>query len=273
MGNMYLHRRRSDASQRKEAPAPVKGAARSDAALPGALTSGRRVDLPERMREKMENAFGADLSAVKLYESESVGKAGAKAITQGTNISFAPGLLDFSSYGGQALLGHELSHVISQARGEARASGLPENASLEARADREGAMAAAGQQVYGGPVTRARSGAAPSALSAGTMQARRDVDRAERIGSSMLLDRDLQKLYENSEKNRISSFRRRMNAGLKTRWSLETRASSKRSESGGKLPRTGWPSTGKRWDKVRTTRCWIMRPPSVFPRRKRGFMT
>ncbi len=185
MGNMYLHRRRSDASQRKEAPAPVKGAARSDAALPGALTSGRRVDLPERMREKMENAFGADLSAVKLYESESVGKAGAKAITQGTNISFAPGLLDFSSYGGQALLGHELSHVISQARGEARGSGLLENASLEARADREGAMAAAGQRIAMPAAALSSVTAAPAA---GPMQAKHDKKKPEEIELEDLSD-------------------------------------------------------------------------------------
>ena len=34
---------------------------------------------------------------------------------------------------GQALLGHELSHVVSQARGEVRGSGLLENNSLESR--------------------------------------------------------------------------------------------------------------------------------------------
>jgi hypothetical protein len=46
---------------------------------------------------------------VKLYESQAVADAGARAVTQGSKIAFAPGMLDFTSYGGQALLGHELS--------------------------------------------------------------------------------------------------------------------------------------------------------------------
>ncbi len=126
---------------------PSLAALRSGAASPSDGQRGRRVDLPAAMRAKMENAFGADLSAVRLYESRTVADAGAKAVTQGTNIAFAPGMLDFSTRGGQALLGHELSHVVSQARGEARGHGFLNDSALEARADREGAMAAAGQQV------------------------------------------------------------------------------------------------------------------------------
>ncbi len=243
MSYTYDQRKRPRGAQNKEpeqtaAPGPGMEALISGTARPTAAQKGQPFDLDAAMKAKMENAFG-DLSAVKFYKSRAVGEAGAEAIAQGNEIAFAPGKADFSTKAGQERLGHELSHVMSQRSGQVRGSGFLNDSSLEARADREGAMAAAGQQVYGGPVTRALSGAAPSAFSAGTMQARRDVDRAERIGSSMLLDRDLQKLYENSEKNRIRSFRRRMNAGFKTRWSLETRASSKRSESGGKLPRTG----------------------------------
>ncbi|MBE6070107.1 MAG: DUF4157 domain-containing protein, partial [Clostridium lundense] len=95
----------------------------------------------------MENAFGADLSAVKLYESKAVADAGAKAISQGSRIAFAPGMLDFTSFGGQSLLGHEISHVVSQARGEVTGGGFLNDHALEARADREGAMAARGEQV------------------------------------------------------------------------------------------------------------------------------
>ena len=116
----------------------------------------------------MESAFGADLSAVKLYESDAVAEAGANAVTRGANIAFAPGMLDFTSYGGQALLGHELSHVVSQARGEVSGGGFLNDASLEARADREGAMAAAGQTVS--MPTAAMSGVSAAAAS-GPMQA------------------------------------------------------------------------------------------------------
>ena len=184
---------------RTAAPVPGMEALMSGRAAPTAAQKGQPFDLDAAMKAKMENAFG-DLSAVKFYKSRAVGDAGAEAIAQGNEIAFAPGKADFSTRSGQERLGHELSHVMSQRSGQVRGSGFLNDSSLEARADREGAMAAAGQQVYAGPVTHALSGAVPSAFSAGTMQARRDVDRAERIGSSMLLDRDLQKLYENSEK-------------------------------------------------------------------------
>ena len=140
---------RTETTASREAPpaGPSLDALRSGAANPTSQQMGHRVDLPDAMRSKMENAFGADLSAVKLYESPTVAEAGAKAFTRGSDIAFAPGLLDFSSFGGQALLGHEISHVVSQARGEVRGSGFLNDVGLEARADREGAMAAAGQTV------------------------------------------------------------------------------------------------------------------------------
>ena len=152
MNHTYANRKRTEKAALntvtpREEQGPSPDALRSGAAAPTTEQMGHRVDLPDAMREKMESAFGADLSAVKLYESEAVADAGANAITQGANVAFAPGMLDFTSYGGQALLGHELSHVVSQARGEVTGGGFLNDASLEARADREGAMAAAGEQV------------------------------------------------------------------------------------------------------------------------------
>ena len=107
----------------------------------------------------------------------SVADAGAEAVAQGSRIAFAPGKLDFASASGQALLGHELSHVVSQAREEVSGSGFLNDAALEARADREGAMAAAGEQVYAGPVTAALSSAAPAA---GPMQASKAVNKGKK---------------------------------------------------------------------------------------------
>lgn len=115
-----------------------------------AAASERRVDLPSAMRAKMEAAFGADFSNVRLYENPAVADAGANAVTSGSKISFAPGALDFTSFHGQALLGHELSHVVSQSLGESRGQGFLNDPGLEARADREGAMAAAGAVVSAG---------------------------------------------------------------------------------------------------------------------------
>ena len=141
-------------------------ALRFGAAKPTQTQMGHRVDLPDAIREKMEDAFGADLSAVRLYESQTVEDAGANAVAQGSSIAFAPGMLDFSSFGGQTLLGHEISHVVSQSRGEVKGSGFLNDPALEARADREGAMAAAGQ-----PIAVPASPVSVAAPSAGPMQA------------------------------------------------------------------------------------------------------
>lgn len=142
---------------------PSLEALRSGAASPTPEQKGHPVDLPDAMRAKMENAFGADLSSVKLYESKTVADAGAGAVTRGTDIAFAPGMLDFSSFGGQALLGHEISHVVSQSRGEARGSGFLSDHALEAKADREGALAAAGQTVAPPAASLSPIGASPAA--------------------------------------------------------------------------------------------------------------
>ncbi|MBQ6504265.1 MAG: DUF4157 domain-containing protein [Flexilinea sp.] len=128
---------------------------------------GHQVDMPVVMREKMEGAFGMDLSAVKLYENRAVGEAGAEAVAKGSNIAFAPGKLDFSSTRGQALLGHEISHVASQARGEVKGKGLVNDSALEARADREGLQAARGESVATAPLSNASAASA-----AGPMQAK-----------------------------------------------------------------------------------------------------
>ena len=172
MSYSYADRKRAESAvpqtEKRNGPGPSQDALRAGTVKPTAEQMGHRVDLPNAIREKMEGAFGADLSAVKLYESEAVADAGANAITQGANIAFAPGMLDFSSYGGQALLGHELSHVVSQARGEVTGGGFLNDHALEARADREGAMAASGQTVA--MPTAAMSGVS-AAAAAGPMQA------------------------------------------------------------------------------------------------------
>lgn len=147
----------------------------SGQAAPSVQNMGHQVDLPATIREKMENSFGADLSGVRLYESAAVSEAGAQAITRGSDIAFAPGKLDLTSSSGQALLGHELSHVVSQARGQVSGNGFLNDHALEARADREGALAAAGESVYSGSVTPLSASSVTSA--AGPMQAKKITDK------------------------------------------------------------------------------------------------
>ena len=202
MAYSYQRRKRPQGQQSTEperttAPGPGMDALMTGAARPTAAQKGTSFDLDAAMKAKMENAFG-DLSAVKLYRSQAVADAGAEAIAQGNEIAFAPGKTDFSTKAGQERLGHELSHVMSQRSGQVRGSGFLNNAALEARADREGAMAAAGQQVYAGPVSHTLSDAAPSPFMAGAMQARRggkrqaepfdaepsDSDNREKVGDA-----------------------------------------------------------------------------------------
>ena len=172
------------AQQETAASGPSLDALRAGAA-PSQAQMGHRVDLPDAIRAKMEESFGADLSAVKLYESQAVGDAGAEAITQGSSIAFAPGMLDFTSYGGQALLGHEISHVVSQQRGEVSGGGFLNDSMLEARADREGAMAAAGQQAAMPVSPLSAVSAAPAS---GPMQAKKNKGQKSKLGSRAELD-------------------------------------------------------------------------------------
>ena len=146
-------------------------ALRAGTAQPTADMLGHKVDLPGQMQAKMESAFGADLSGVQLYESQAVADAGAEAITQGNRIAFAPGQLDFTSMQGQALLG--MNSVTWSVRPAARfpGGGFLDDHALEARADREGFLAAQGQSVSGGVAAPLSSVSAASA--AGPMQAKK----------------------------------------------------------------------------------------------------
>ena len=68
MSYTYDKRRQgADASKKQKTPSPQPSldALRSGSAKPTSEQMGHRVDLPDAMREKMESAFGADLSTLK----------------------------------------------------------------------------------------------------------------------------------------------------------------------------------------------------------------
>ena len=258
MAYTYTSRKRAEnaAPQNEPLEASSLDALRSGAVKPTQEQMGHRVDLPDAMREKMENAFGADLSAVKLYESQAVDDAGANAVAQGSNIAFAPGMLDFTSYSGQALLGHEISHVVSQARGEVTGSGFLNDHALEARADREGAMAAAGQTVA---VPDAAMSPVSAASASGPMQAgkkeRREgnkkLDRLYRMRAYTTLGRDaplgVMPTNEDEEQQLLHSLsdyeldmlqQRAINSDLKTYKYNEKLKSNRNMSQGERLYRT-----------------------------------
>lgn len=106
--------------------------------------------MPEEVRAKMEAAFGAEFSSVRIHEGSHAEAVGAAAYTQGTDIHFAPGQYQPTSQRGQELLGHELTHVVQQSQGRARATtqasgvDINDDTLLEREADEMGARAARG---------------------------------------------------------------------------------------------------------------------------------
>lgn len=122
--------------------------------LRGAIGGGGS-PMPEAVQAKMEHAFGTDFSGVRVQESSAAPALGALAFTQGESIQFAPGQYRPESPAGQQLLGHELSHVVQQRAGRVQATtqsagvAVNDDTSLEAEADRHGALAAAGERVGG----------------------------------------------------------------------------------------------------------------------------
>lgn len=113
--------------------------------------------MPAPVQAKMEHAFGADFSAVRVHEGPQAEAMGALAYTQGTDIHFAPGQYAPGSQRGQELLGHELTHVVQQAQGrvstpaQGKGGVINEDPSLEREADQLGARAARGEQVSRSP--------------------------------------------------------------------------------------------------------------------------
>ncbi len=120
---------------------------------------------------KMERAFGQDFSKVRLFpDSRRAADMGAVAFTQGSDVHFSPGSWQPHSAAGQALLGHELAHVVQQRQGRVKPTGriggapLNDSPTLEQEADRMGARAAAGQHAI------ASSGLASADGGAGVVQ-------------------------------------------------------------------------------------------------------
>lgn len=105
-------------------------------------------EIPGSLRAKMERAFNTSFSDVKIHEGNHVGSLGAIAYTQGSHIHFAPGQFKPQTTSGEALLGHELAHVVQQRQGRVKPTGqvgglpLNDNPALEQEADRLGLKAA-----------------------------------------------------------------------------------------------------------------------------------
>ena len=133
--------------------------ARQDRRAPTAAPAAGRA-LPGAVRARMETAFGADFSDVRVREDDGTAALDAVAVTRGDEISFGPGMYDPTSPKGLEIIGHELAHVLQQRSGRVEGSGVTEVPALESEAHEAGRQAA-----RGGPVT------APAMADGGTAPA------------------------------------------------------------------------------------------------------
>jgi hypothetical protein len=87
-----------------------------EAAIRQARGSGQ--PLSDRVRQPMEQAFGADFSGVRVHEDAQSDQLNrllrARAFTTGKDIFFREGVYNPGSWGGQELIAHELTHVVQQ---------------------------------------------------------------------------------------------------------------------------------------------------------------
>lgn len=96
------------------------------AALPPSVQTAIQSDsgqtLDHASRTKMESAFGADFSTVRVHTSAQADDAArdinAKAFTTGQDIFFASGQHQPGTHEGDKLLAHELTHTIQQGSGK-----------------------------------------------------------------------------------------------------------------------------------------------------------
>lgn len=105
--------------------------------------------LPGGVRQGMEEAIGGDFSSVQFVpNSQKAVDVGALAFTQGKTVEFAPGQFKPDTTAGLELIGHELTHVDQQDKGNVEPTleigGMPVNddKSKEAEADDKGKAAA-----------------------------------------------------------------------------------------------------------------------------------
>ena len=109
-----------------------------------ASMTGHSDTLAPSIAAKMSRAFGMDLSSVQVSRSDKMKGTGMQGMAQGNKVVLSSDV-DLNTMEGQAVLGHELSHIRAQSRGIGMGnSGLYENASLEHQADVEGMRAARG---------------------------------------------------------------------------------------------------------------------------------
>ena len=109
---------------------------------------GHSQNLAPSIAAKMSRAFGMDLTGMQVYQSDAMKGTGMRGMAQGNKVVLSSDV-NLNTTAGQAVLGHEISHIHAQSQGVGMGhSGLYENAALEHQADTEGLLAAQGRSIY-----------------------------------------------------------------------------------------------------------------------------
>lgn len=169
--------------------------------------SGAGSAMPREVQHEMESAFATSFSDVRIHEDASADAMGARAYTRGRDIHFAPGEYQPATEAGQALLGHELAHVVQQSRGRVQATAqlrsvaVNDSPELEREADQAGLQAARGGRAGvtgGGPGGPASASTAPvqRAIKIGSSEAPVALDHAQEIAQRTDHDAMTEKLMQ-----------------------------------------------------------------------------
>ncbi|MCX6597669.1 MAG: DUF4157 domain-containing protein [Acidobacteria bacterium] len=124
-------------ARKAESPAAAPAPPGSAAAVRTQLGSGQPLDMGVRTR--MERGFGTSFADVRVHTGPDAARISsqysARAFAVGTDVGFAPGRFQPGSLRGDALIAHELAHVVQQ-RGAQYDAGTSRSAGLEQDADR-----------------------------------------------------------------------------------------------------------------------------------------
>jgi hypothetical protein len=89
---------------------------------------GNGESLPGSLRKRMESAFGTSFAGVRLHTDTTAAhlsdRLNARAFAVGEHVAFAGGEFQPGTMAGDALIAHELAHVVQQGHGAASGGGL-----------------------------------------------------------------------------------------------------------------------------------------------------
>jgi hypothetical protein len=101
--------------------------------------------IPGAVRTRMERVFGTSFSHVRVHRDGEAAalssRLNARAFTVGEHVAFGPGEYRPGTVVGDALLAHELAHVVQQGSGSVTTGTAASEARFEAEADRSAAGA------------------------------------------------------------------------------------------------------------------------------------